>query len=118
METQITIPATEKEWRSLTDEQIHEIFKPMELKERLNVLRNAPKMYRLIGYYDQITRAELMQRYMNATTTYYGAMGHKKADANKWIADGYKELMEEHKIPVPNNEICFVLGKFNGEGSY
>lgn len=55
---------------------------------------------------------------MNATTTYYGAMGHKKAQSNKWIADEFKELMEEHNIPVPNNEICFVLGKFNGEGSY
>jgi|LakMenEpi03Aug12_release.lakeMendotaPanAssembly.Ray.scaffolds.fasta_scaffold589557_1 hypothetical protein len=118
MENKITIPTTEKEWRSLTDEQTHELFNSMELKEKLNVLKTAPKMYRLIGYYDQITRAEVMQRYMNATTTYYGAMGHKKAESNKWIADSYKSLMEENDIPVPNNDICFVLGKFNGEGSY
>ena len=118
MEKQITIPTTEKEWRSLTDEQIHEIFQPMELKERLNVLKSAPKMYRLIGYYDKLTRAQLMQRYMNATTTYYECLGHKKADSNRWIADSYKSLMEEHGIPVPSIDICFVLGSFNGEGSY
>lgn len=118
MKTQITIPATEKEWRSLSDEQIHEIFKPMEIKDRLNVLKTAPTMYRLIGYYERITKAELMQRYMNATTTYYEALGHKKADANKWIAEDYKKLMKKHKIPVPNNDICFVLGQFNGQGSY
>jgi hypothetical protein len=113
-----TIPKTEQEWRSLTDEQIHEIFTPMKLGDRLNVLSIAPKMYRLIGYYDKLTRSQVMQSYMNAMITYYKCSGHKKADQNKWRAETYKTLMETHKIPIPCNDICFVLGDFNGDGSY
>lgn len=113
-----TLPRTHQEWRSLTDEQIHEIFTPMKLGDRLNVLNTAPKEYRLIGYYDKLTRSQVMQRYMNAIITYYQCLGHKKADSNKWVAETYKTLMETHQIPVPSNDICFVLGVFNGEGSY
>ena len=113
-----TITKTKQEWRSLTDEQIHEIFMPMKLGDRLNVLMTAPKEYRLIGYYDKLTRSQVMQIYMNCIITYYKAGGHNKAETNKWRAESYKNLMEIHNIPIPCNDICFVLGEFNGDGSY
>jgi hypothetical protein len=112
-----SVPAF-KEWRNLKDSQIDEILEPMGLVEKLMALRETDRHYRYLGHLDKKYRAELMQMYMNTITTHYGAGGHKKAEVNKWLAEGCKEAMIELKMPIPSNEICFVLGQFNGKGSF
>jgi hypothetical protein len=117
MEKEKTSVPPFKEWRNLKDSQIDEILEPMGLVEKLMALRETDRSSRHLGYLYGKYRAELMQMYMNAITTYYGAGGHKKAESNKWLSEGYKEAMIELKMPIPSIEICFVLGQFNGKGS-
>ena len=90
----------------------------MKLLEKLEALENAPKMRCPIGHHHKLSCAELMQWYMNAQETFYSCNGNNKANQNQRLANYYKELMVKYKIPIPSNDICFVLGQFNGKGSY
>ena len=105
-------------WRDLSDEQIDEILQSLSLIEKLKVLNTySPLQYRYTGYLYQKYQAELMCWYMNARVTYAEAIGNKKSDRNRFLIETYKEAMVELKIPIPADEICWVLGKFNGEGA-
>ena len=113
-----TVPKTEKEWRELNYSQINELFQSMKLVEKLEILENAPKWFSSIGHHHKLSCAELMQCYMNAQQTFYSCNGNNKANQNQRLANYYKELMVKYKIPIPSIDICFVLGEFNGKGSY
>ena len=105
-------------WRDLSDEQTDEILQPLSLIEKLKVLKTySPLQYRYTGYLYNKYQAELMRCYMNARVTYGQAIGNKKSDRNRCYAETYKEAMIELKIPIPADEICWVLGVFNGVGS-
>ncbi len=105
-------------WRDLSDSEIDEFLAPFNLIEKLKVLHdNSPNMWRYSEYLYKKYQAELMCWYMNARVTYAEAIGNKKSERNKFLLEKYKEAMVELKIPIPAKEICWILGKFNGEGA-
>lgn len=107
---------TRKEWADMGYEKANEILKPMPLLERLEVLQNTPSSMVPYEHWIRVSKAELMQWYMNALTT-CSCGGHGKGQRNEQAVIEYKKLMEQYKVPVPSNEIAYVLGIFNGEGS-
>lgn len=98
-------------------EKANAILKPMPLLERLEALQNAPESRTPYEHWIRVSKAQLMQWYMNALVTYYSSGGHSKASRNDQSARAYLELMKKYNIPQPPNEIAFILGVFNGEGS-
>lgn len=108
---------TKEEWYKLGYEKANEILGPMPLLKRLEILQNTPQSVLPYDYWLRKSKAELMQWYMNALTTHYSCGGHWKAARNEERAEEYKELMKKYKVPVPPNEISFVLGEFNGDGT-
>ena len=54
---------------------------------------------------------------MNARVNNSKSLGNKKSERNKWQSENYKNAMIDLKIPIPADEICWVLGGFNGDGS-
>ena len=105
-------------WRDLSDSEIDEFLAPFNLIEKLKVLQdNSPNMWRYSEYLYEKYKAELMTKYMNARVTYAQSLGNQKSERNKWQSENYKNAMIDLKIPIPADEICWVLGKFNGDGS-
>lgn len=107
---------TTREWSDMGYLKANEILKPMPLIERLEALQNAPSSMTPYEHWIRVSKAELMQWYMNALTT-QSCGGHGKAQRNEMAVAEYKVLMQKYKVPVPPSEISYVLGIFNGEGS-
>ena len=117
MEKQI-FSTTKVKWRDLSDGEIDEFLASFNLIEKLKVLQdNSPNMWRYSEYLYKKYKAELMTSYMNARVTYSQSLGNKKSERNKWQSENYKNAMIDLKIPIPADEICWVLGGFNGDGS-
>ena len=107
---------TTKEWATMGYEKANEILSSMPCIERLEALQNAPSSMLPYEYWIRKSKAELMQYYMNAVTT-QSCLGHSKAQRNEDAANSYLELMSKHNVPTPANDICYILGEFNGEGA-
>tara|TARA_R110002020_G_scaffold309888_1_gene525758 strand:+ start:334 stop:717 length:384 start_codon:yes stop_codon:yes gene_type:complete len=104
--------------RDLSDSEVDKILEPLSLMDKIRIMKdNFPLSMRYPEYLYKMFRAEIMQYYMNALTTYYGALGHNKADMNEFRKDKYEDFMKEMNIPIPAKEVSFVLGQFNGKGS-
>jgi hypothetical protein len=109
---------TEVKWRDLSDVEIDEFLASFNLIEKLKVLQdNSPNMWRYSEYLYKKYQSELMTSYMNARVTYSNSLGNKKSERNKYISEYYKNAMIDLKIPIPSDEICWILGVFNGVGS-
>lgn len=54
------------------------------------------------------------EKLANITTTYYGCGGHGKARANELAAKEEEKLLN---CEIPDKDILFSFGKFNGKGS-
>lgn len=117
METINVNEITTQEWCHMGYKKANEILEPMPLLKRLEVLQNAPPSMTPYEYWIRASKAELMQWYMNALTT-RSCLGHSKAQGNEDAVNEYWELMKKYKIPVPSNEVAYILGVFNGAGSY
>ena len=107
---------TRKEWSEMGYEKANELLEPMPLFQRLEVLQNVPPSMTPFEYWIRKSKADLMQCYMNAKTT-CSCGGHGKAERNERAVVRYLELMEKYSVPVPSNEVSYVLGIFNGEGA-
>jgi hypothetical protein len=117
MEKQI-FSTTKVNWRDLSDSQIDEFLASFNLIEKIKVLQdNSPTMWRYSDYLYKKYKAELMTAYMNARVTYSQSIGNNKSDRNRSVCENYKNSMVELKIPIPSDEICWILGVFNGVGS-
>lgn len=114
--TTLNVLPTTKEWATMGYEKANEILAPMPLIERLEALQNAPSSMLPYEYWIRKSKAELMQWYMNAKTT-CSCGGHGKGQRNEDAVKYYSELMGKYSVPTPPNEICYILGIFNGEGS-
>ena len=109
-------PISQKEWATMGYEKANEILSPMPLIERLEALRTAPSSMLPYEYWIKKSKSELMQWYMNALTT-RSCLGHGKRRANDDAVEEYLELMKKYEVPVPPNNIAYILGEYNGEGS-
>lgn len=110
-----TLP-TYEQWRSMGYEKANEILSKMTLLERLEALQGAPTEMTPYKYWLKKSKAQLMGWYMNALCT-CSCIGHTKGRMNDEAVEEYLQLMKKYEIPVPPNEISYVLGEFNGEGS-
>jgi hypothetical protein len=108
---------TNQDWAKMGYEKANEILAPMPLLERLEALQNAPSSMTPYEYWIRRSKAQLMQWYMNAWRT-CACGGHHKGRMNDQAVEEYLVLMKKYNVPIPPNEICSILGIFNGEGSY
>lgn len=53
----------------------------------------------------------------NATTTYYCAGGHGKAERNRLHAEDYKAQLIAEGKEIPEDKILLMFGTFNGDGA-
>ena len=60
---------------------------------------------------------KILSYYQNSVATYYGALGHSKAAANRHFAEVYATELKELGLHVPTFEEAGEAGKFNGSGS-
>ena len=107
---------TTKDWSEMGYKKANEILEPMPLLKRLKVLQDAPSSMTPYSEWIRRSKAELMQWYMNAKAT-CSCGGHQKGYRNEQLVKKYAELMEKYAIPIPANEICYILGVFNGNGA-
>ena len=109
---------TTKDWKEMGYKKANEILEPMPLLERLKVLQDAPSSMTPYSHWIRKSKAELMQWYMNAMTTYSSCGGTLKWRMNDILVEEYAELMKKYSIPIPSNEVCYILGVFNGNGTF
>jgi hypothetical protein len=116
----LNLPKEKNGWKDLSDNEIDKLLEPLTLDEKLRVLKNYSPLnqWRYTEYLYRKYKAELLQSYMNARVTYFGALGHYKSGQNDFYCQKYKSQMSEFQIPVPEDSITLILGVFNGEGSY
>lgn len=107
---------TWQEWKDMDSKKASEILYAMPLLDRLETLQNTPTDRNPFEWQFKLSRRELMEWYMNAYAT-TSCLGHDKGQRNEALVKRYGELMVKYRIPIPPAEICWVLGKFNGEGS-
>jgi hypothetical protein len=107
---------TLQEWREMDSKKASEILLAMSLLERLEVLKNTPNYTSPFEFIFKKAKRELMEWYMNARAT-CSCLGHAKGARNESLVRKYGELMKKHGIPIPSDEVCFVLGIFNGNGA-
>ena len=105
-----------EQWRTMDSQKAKEILQAMPLLDRLEVLQNTPRSHNPFEWIFKQSKKEIMQWYMNAKAT-CSCGGHGKGARNEALVKWYGELMEKYGIPIPPNEICWVLGQFNGEGA-
>ena len=105
-----------EQWRTMDSQKAKEILQAMPLLDRLEVLQNTPRSNNPFEWEFKKSKKEIMQWYMNAKST-CSCGGHGKGARNEALVKWYGELMEKYGIPIPPNEICWVLGDFNGKGS-
>ena len=108
---------TISQWANIGYKKANEILAPMDLFERLEILKNTPSSMLPYEHWIRQSKKELMQRYMNAFVT-MSCMGHWKGERNVQLCNTYLKKMKEHNVPVPKNKVIYILGVFNGEGSY
>lgn len=108
---------TSKEWRSLGYVVANEILSPMKPIQRLEVLKNAPSRMTPYEQWIKRSKSQIIQFYMNARVT-CSCGGHWKGEQNARLVGEYSKTMKTHNIPMPSSDICYVMGIFNGEGSY
>lgn len=65
-----------------------------------------------------ITTDTLLEWLANATKTYYGCLGHNKADMNRLRVKSYKAELQARAIKIPADDELLKTGIFNGDGSY
>ena len=106
-----------KEWGSLGHVIANEILSPMKPIDRLEVLENAPDRMLPYEHWIRKSKSQIIQFYMNARVT-CSCGGHWKGDQNARLVGEYSKTMETHDIPIPSSDICYVMGIFNGDGSY
>jgi len=63
-------------------------------------------------------RKQVIQRYMNLRKTEGYSESQYKSELNKSMADFYVKSMFKYKIPIPSEEVCDIMGDFNGEGTF
>tara|TARA_R100000951_G_C2575018_1_gene160062 strand:- start:271 stop:498 length:228 start_codon:yes stop_codon:yes gene_type:complete len=61
---------------------------------------------------------KLFQCYCNARRTYFGALGHNKAEMNDRISKDYAEELKRREFDVPTDDDVEKRGIFNGDGSW
>ena len=71
-----------------------------------------PREYK---YHDN---AKLFQCYCNARRTYFGALGHNKAEMNDRISKDYAEELTRRETDVPTDDDVEKYGIFNGDGAW
>lgn len=113
----MTTTISRTEWASMGYEKANQILSSIPLIERLEVLQDVPSTHVPFEHWIRVSKAELMQWYMNALVT-SSCIGHSKSERNMESANQYLELMNKYNVPVPSNDVCYILGVFNGDGSY
>ena len=112
---------TQEEWKNLKLEEVNEIFEAITSPiERLELLQTIPQFYDTENpyrYWIKSSKAELIQWYMNAYRT-RSCGGHHKGKMNDNYVTEYLKYMKKYEVPVPPNEITYIMGQFNGKGSY
>jgi len=116
METENKVSYTFNEWREMDSTKAAEILQAMPLFERLEALQNAPHYQSPFEWHFKKCKRELMEWYMNARAT-CSCLGHAKGARNEALVKKYGEVMNKYYIPIPPDNICFVLGVFNGNGA-
>jgi hypothetical protein len=107
---------TSNEWRVMDSKKASELLLAMPLLERLEVLQTTPRYDSPFEWHYKKAKRELMEWYMNARAT-CSCGGHSKGARNEALVKKYGELMKNYNIPIPPDEICWVLGVFNGNGA-
>jgi hypothetical protein len=107
---------TLQEWREMDSTKASIILQAMPLIERLEVLKNTPNHTNPFEFLFKKAKRELMEWYMNARAT-CSCLGHSKGARNESLVRKYGELMKNYNIPIPSDEVCYVLGIFNGDGA-
>jgi hypothetical protein len=110
---------TSQEWKDMgyiDSAKASELLQSMPLLERLEVLQNTPLHHSPFEWHYKKAKKEIIQWYMNARAT-CSCTGHSKAARNEALVKKYGELMKKYNIPLPPDEICWVLGVFNGDGA-
>lgn len=106
----------------LTNDEIDDILHGLSVDDKIRCLKAHfglephSRMYYPKVLYKHY-RKMIIQFYMNARTTHYGALGHGKANSNEWAANSYRSLMNEFELPIPDDKIVWIFGDFNGPGS-
>lgn len=59
-----------------------------------------------------------LQKLANATKTFHGCGGHKKAERNEELCKRYRKQLEEAGEAIPETAELLKMGEFNGEGSH
>ena len=104
-------------WKEMGRKEANEILSQMPLRERLESLQDAPETMTPYSYWIKKSKAELMQWYMNAQCT-RSCGGHFKGQMNDEFVKEYTLLMEKYDVPTPSKEVSYILGEFNGAGSF
>lgn len=60
---------------------------------------------------------ELLSYYRNASATYFGCIGHSKANENRFLTERYAEELQELGVDVPSRDDAARSGEYNGVGS-
>lgn len=63
-------------------------------------------------------KKRVIQQYMNLRVTMENSESQDKAKRNKDRADFYKFAMLTYNVPIPSEEVCDIMGDFNGEGTF
>ena len=108
---------TLKEWSEMGFEKANQILEPLNPVQRLEALEDTPQSHCPFEEWIRHTKAEIMQLYMNAKKTYWGANGHGKAERNLAASKYYIDIMNKYKIPIPPDNIATIMGSFNGKGA-
>ena len=106
-----------EDWKTMDYKRANEILSALPLIERLEVLMGTPNEMTPYGHWLKVSKVELVTWYMNASVT-CSCLGHSKGQRNESAVKEYLQLMEKFNCPIPPMEITYLLGIFNGKGSY
>jgi hypothetical protein len=104
-------------WAEMPTDQAKQLLLNMSTIDRLEAMEDAPTIGNLYEHLRKLSSKELIQMYMNARITCAMCGGHAKANANFIQTQYLRELIEWYNLPVPNDDICFIMGEFNSIGS-
>ena len=68
--------------------------------------------------YEKATYKELLIAWANCIYTYSTCGGHDKAYRNAQRIEALEEEMRRRGMTVPNSEVAYTFGTFNGKGAY
>jgi len=112
-----TVKTTNYNWKEMDRKEAEKILSEMPLRERLESLQDAPETITFYKVWIRESKAELIQWYMNAQCT-RSCGGHFTGQMNDNFVKEYTLLMEKYDVPIPSKKVCYVLGEFNGDGSF